>query len=301
MITVLTFSIIAAGLVFLAGRKDAARDPRLTVLLLILLSAFPLMLVMMPKIAVLPTAGGTAGVARFPWGMILSGIWAVGFSFALSRLALAAWILCLWRDRSVIVDCVDGVEIRELRGLRGPVAAGVFRPVIFFPETWREWSEARLQVVVEHELAHHRRRDPLSRLFVELACAVHWYHPLVRWMARRFMLQSEFACDAMVLGKGIDAKKYATVLCDFAENRSVSRLALSMAETSTLEARVSRMLKPASRFSSAALLTIGGLGLMAACSLSMIGQKAGNDTQVPAHEVELRLTADPFPGEDGPP
>jgi beta-lactamase regulating signal transducer with metallopeptidase domain len=211
MIPVIIFSIIAAGLVFLAGRKDAARDPRLTVLLLILLAVFPLMLLMMPKLAVLPAAGGTANAARFPWGMILSGIWAVGFLVALGRLAFAAWTLCRWRGRSVSVDRVGGVEIRELQGLLGPVAAGVFRPVIFFPETWREWSEAHRQVVLEHELAHHRRRDPLSRLFVELACAVHWYHPLVRWMARRFMLQSEFACDAMVLGKGVDAKKYAAV------------------------------------------------------------------------------------------
>jgi beta-lactamase regulating signal transducer with metallopeptidase domain len=301
MIPVLTFSIIAAGLVFLAGRKDAARDPRLTVLLLILLSVFPLMLVMMPKIAVLPAAGGTANAARFPSGMIVAVIWAAGFSIALSRLAFAAWTLRCWRDRSALVDRVAGVEIRELRGLQGPVAAGVFRPVIFFPSTWREWSEARRQLVLEHELAHHRRRDPLSRLFVELACALHWYHPLVRWMARRFILQCEFACDAMVLRKGVDAKKYATLLCDFAENRSASRLALSMAETSSLEARVRRMLKPASGFSSAALLTVGGLGLMAACLLSMIGQKVGNDIKVPAHEVELRLTADPFPGEDGAP
>lgn len=37
---------------------------------------------------------------------------------------------------------------------------------------------------------------------------------------------------------------------------------------------------------------------MAACSLSMIGQKVGNDARVPAKEVELHLTADPFPGED---
>jgi beta-lactamase regulating signal transducer with metallopeptidase domain len=297
MIPVLTFSIIAAGLVFLAGKRDAARDPRLTVLLMILLSVLPLMLAMMPKIAVLPATGGAANVARFPWVMILSGIWAVGFSVALNRLAFAVWILHRWIGRSVLVARVAGVEIRELQGLRGPVAAGILKPVIFVPVTWRNWSEARRQVVLEHELAHHRRRDPLSRLFVELACAVHWYHPLVRWMARRFTLQCEFACDAMVLGKGIDARNYATVLCDFAEDRSASPLALSMAETSSLEARVRRILMPASAFSGRALLAAGGLGLMAACSLSMVGQKVGNDIQVPAHEVELRLSANPFPGE----
>lgn len=76
-------------------------------------------------------------------------------------------------------------------------------------------------------------------------------------MARRFMLQCEFACDAIVLEKGIDAKNYANVLCDFAEERSTSRLALSIAETSSLEARVRRRLVPASGFSNKALLALG--------------------------------------------
>ncbi|MGL4401704.1 MAG: M56 family metallopeptidase [Luteolibacter sp.] len=301
MIAVVTFSIIAAGLVFLAGRKDTARDPRLTVSLLILLFTFPLMLVMMPKFAVLPATGGAANAARFPWGTILSVIWAVGFSVALSRVALAVRLLYGWKIRSVLVDRVSGVEIRELQGLLGPMAAGIFNPVIFVPVTWRDWSEVRRQVVLEHELAHHRRHDPLLRLSVEIACAVHWYHPLVHWMARRFTLQCEFACDAMVLGKGVDAKTYASVLCDFAEDHPASSLALSMAEMSSLEARVRRVLMPASVFNGRALLAVGGLGLMAACSLSMIRQKVGTDFQVPANEVELRLTADPFPGDAGAP
>ena len=298
MIHVLTFSIIAGCLVFLAGKKDSARDPRLTVLLLILLTAFPLLLGIMPKIAVLPAAEGTTNAGRFPWSMILIVVWATGCLVVLSRLAIAAWALCCWRDRSTLVDSTAGIEIRELEGLRGPVAAGILRPVILVPSIWQDWAEDLRQVVLEHELAHHRRRDPLSRLFVELACAVHWYNPLVRWMARRFRLQCEFACDAIVLAKGVDANHYARVLCSFAEERSTSSLALSMAETSSLEARVKRMLVPTGGFSAKALLALGGLGLMAACSLSMIGQKVVTDARVPAQEAELRLTANPFPGED---
>jgi beta-lactamase regulating signal transducer with metallopeptidase domain len=176
-------------------------------------------------------------------------------------------------------------------------AAGVWKPVVFVPASWCEWPEESRRVVLEHELAHHLRRDPLWRLLVELACAVHWYHPLVRWMARRFIMQCEYACDAMVLGKGIDAKVYARVLCDFAEERPHSPLALSMAETSSLESRVSRMLKPARCLSWKTLMLLGGVGLVSACMISMVGRKAGIDAPVPAVETRLRLKKDPFPGE----
>lgn len=297
MIPAITFSILAAGLVFLAGRKDAARDPRLTVLLLVLSAAFPLMLGMMPKIEILPATEGVGTEAGFPWGKVLLEIWALGFIVSISRLALAAMVLRSWRNRSVIVDRVAAVEIRELPDLRGPVAAGVFKPVVFVPSSWREWPEESRRAVLEHEMAHHRRRDPLWRLLVELACAVHWYHPLVRWMARRFIMQCEYACDAMVLSEGIDAKTYTTVLCDFAEEPSFSPLALSMAESSSLESRVMRMLKPAGTVGTTMLLALGALGLAAAFSLSMIGRQTKNDAPVPTEEVRLRLTADPFPGE----
>lgn len=297
MNAVITFSIVAAGLVFLAGRKDAARDPRLTVLLLVLSAAFPLMLWVMPKLAVLPVAGGTAVAAGLPWGEVLLVVWALGFTLATARLAFAAVVLQRWRNHSVIVEHRGGVEIRELTGLQGPVAAGVFRPVVFVPSTWREWSEQSRRVVLEHELAHHRRRDPLWRLLVELACAVHWYQPLVRWMARRFILQCEYACDAMVLRDGVDAKTYAGVLCDFAEKRPFSPLALPMAETSSLESRVRQLLKPTGTLGAPALLALCGVGLIAACSLSIIDWERSTTAPVPSGEVRLRLTADPFPGE----
>jgi beta-lactamase regulating signal transducer with metallopeptidase domain len=267
------------------------------VLLLVLSVAFPLMLAWMPKIGVLPAAAGVAGIAGFSWENVLLVVWAAGFVVATGRLARAALVLRRWRKRSVEVGRVRGVVVCELQELRGPVAAGAWKPVVFVPASWREWPVESRRVVLEHELAHHLRRDPLWRLLVELACAVHWYHPLIRWMARRFIMQCEYACDAMVLGKGIDAKAYARTLCDFAEEHPHSPLALSMAETSSLESRVSRMLKPAQCLSWKTLILLGGVGLVSACMISMVGRKAGMDAPVPAVETRLRLTADPFPGE----
>lgn len=288
MIASLAFSLVAAGLVLLAGRKDAARDPRLTLFLLILMALIPVMAAFVPKVAVLP-AVATEG---FAWGKWLSGIWAVGILFFLTRLALAAHGLGKWRKRSAKVGEIDGVQIREVAGLRGPVAAGVVQKVIFVPETWGAWNEADREIVQRHELSHHRRRDPLWRLCAEIARAAMWWHPLAHWMAARFNLQCEYACDEAVVRGGTDAKTYASLLCCIAEKQSYAPLALAMASPSSLQRRVARMLRPSPRFGALAFAAFAILGTAAACALSVVGAKA-----IPASEVRLRLTADPFPGE----
>lgn len=288
MIASLAFSLVAAGLILLAGRKDAARDPRLTLFLLILMALIPVMGAFVPKVAVLPVAAAEG----FAWGKWISVIWAVGFVFFLARLALAARGLGMWRKRSAKVGEIKGVEIREVCSLRGPVAAGVWRKVIFVPETWGAWNEADREIVLRHELSHHRRLDPLWRLCAEIARAAMWWNPLAHWMAGRFNLQCEYACDEAVVREGTDAKTYASLLCGIAEKQSHAPLALAMANPSSLQRRVARMLRPSPGFGMLAFVSFAIIGTATACALSVVGAKA-----IPAAEVRLRLTADPFPGE----
>ena len=290
MIASLAFSLVAAGLVLLAGRRDAARDPRLTLFLLVLMSLIPVMAAFVPKVAVLP-AVAAEGLA---WGKWISGIWALGFVFFLTRLVLAAHGLGMWRNRAVEIGEIKGVEIREVTGLRGPVAAGVWRKVIFVPETWSAWNEADREIVLRHELSHHRRRDPLWRLCVEIARAAMWWHPLTHWMAARFNLQCEYACDEAVVREGTDAKVYASLLCGIAEKQSHAPLALAMANPSSLHRRVSRMLRPSPRFGALTFSVLATIGVATACALSVVGAKVPAISET---EVWLRLTADPFPGE----
>lgn len=295
MIALLAFPFIAALLVFTAGRKDAARDPRLTLSLLALLAASPLMAMWMPKIAILPPPAAAQGGEHFPWMGILLSVWATGFLFSSARLALAAIGLRKWRQRGIEIGDAEGIPILALEDLRSPVAAGIFRPVIFVPAGWDEMPGKDREMILAHEIAHHRRRDPLRRLCAELVCAIHWYHPLVRWMAARFALQCEYACDADVLRKGADAKAYARLLCDLAGPRQAPTLAMAMAESSSLERRVGRMMRSGCAYGTMAIYLSGGLGLIAALGLSMLGGKAG---EIPsAAEVQIRFTADPFPGE----
>ena len=299
----LIFSGLAAVTVWLAGRRDAARDPRLTTVCLALVVVFPLLGAWLPKVPLLPAAalGGGIGPAGFVWQKLLWVVWACGFGMALLRLLLALREIARWRARSECVAAVDGVEIRMLAGLRGPVAAGVWRKVVFVPATWHEWSASARRMVLDHELSHHRRHDPLWRWVAELACALNWFNPAVAWMARRLAVQCEYACDAVVLRGGAQASAYARLLCDCAEARAARGPLLAMAGCSALECRVRRLVRPAGPASVWLVACFIALTLAAAATLALLGPAPPASLtpreEFTPQEVATRWSANPFPGE----
>lgn len=293
MIAILLFSGIAALLVCLAGLRDPAKDPRLSLLVLWLLVIYPLT-IFLPKVALLPVVSEVELNAGAHWRNWILGVWLAGFLIALVRMVLACKGLSNWWKRSVPIGREGEVEIRRLSGLKSPMAAGVVRPVVFVPECWEVWSDEIRRMVLKHELAHHRRRDPLWRWIGQIACAIHGCNPLVIWISRRFTLQSEYACDAMVLNDGTCPGDYARLLCDLAEDVPPHRVGLAMAAASTLEVRVRRMMHPQGNQGSAWGFVLVVIAVTCAGGLAILGPKSVTNG---AGEVELRWSANPFPGE----
>lgn len=298
MFAALAFTFVAALLVQQAGKRDSARDPRLTIGLLVLTILLPALVWCLPKIELLPP--GDCSVdnrASFSWVKLVFAIWAVGFAWRMIRLSGAVLTLRGWMHGSREIVRVNDVSIRVCDKLTSPVAVGILRKAVLVPAAWSEWPAETRKIVLDHELAHHERRDPLWRFLSAVACAVHWYQPMVGWMAKRFVMQSEFACDAKVLHGGVSPKSYAKVLCDVAAHVSPSPLAAAMAESNSLESRVRRMMAAVpSAKPSLSLAVFGLLGLLAACSFAMIARKPVAVKTVPREEVEIRLSANPFPG-----
>jgi beta-lactamase regulating signal transducer with metallopeptidase domain len=293
---VIGFSMAAAAMVWLAGRKDAARDPRLTLWVLMLLGAFPA-LTLLPKVTVPGfTAGNTAWVAWLGWA------WAAGTVLFSLRLAVALYQLMRWRKRSVPV--IGGrfahhkPEVRMLDGLACPVAAGVFRPLILVPPSWHRWSGELRETVVAHESAHHARRDPLWRAIAAITSTLHWFNPLVWWMASRLADQCEYACDERVLNEGLSPDRYANALCDVATELRAPATTLAMASHQGLEARVRRMLAPPPGRASWGVACLGFLALLSAVAFAVLEQAPVD--WIPAADIEdarTRLGADPFPAD----
>ncbi len=128
-----------------------------------------------------------------------------------------------------------------------PFTSGLFRPIIVLPASAEDWTVERRRSVLVHELAHVRRRDLLTNAAVQLACAVYWFHPLVRLAARRVRIEAERSCDALVVAAGTRASDYASDLLEIARtmrSSATATVALAVARRSDFEGRLLAILAP---------------------------------------------------------
>jgi bla regulator protein blaR1 len=100
-----------------------------------------------------------------------------------------------------------------------PGVFGIFRPVLLLPEGMLErLSDAQLDAIVAHELAHAGWRDNMVaavHMFIE---ALFWFHPMIWWLGAKLVQERERACDEEVLRLGKDPQAYAEgilKICEF--------------------------------------------------------------------------------------
>ena len=136
----------------------------------------------------------TAGVGL---GRLALGLWGVGRLRRQGRPVSDPSLLRLLGELRGAAGVRRGVALRELPELPTPATAGWLRPVVFLPDDWPTWDDSERRAVLAHELAHVRRGDYATALAARVALALHAYHPLVRWLCSRLLLQQELAADAL--------------------------------------------------------------------------------------------------------
>lgn len=127
-----------------------------------------------------------------------------------------------------------------------PLVWGAWRSRLMLPLAIKDWSDDQLKSVLLHELAHIQRRDTLSQLLSQTACAVYWFNPLVWVAAWRLHVERERACDDLVLANGVTASTYAEHLLNVATRLTSppwnQACGLAMARRSSLEGRLKAVL-----------------------------------------------------------
>jgi beta-lactamase regulating signal transducer with metallopeptidase domain/predicted nucleic acid-binding Zn-ribbon protein len=181
-----------------------------------------------------------------------------------------------------------------------PMAGGLWRPVIFLPESARSWSADRRDIVLAHELVHTAGRDPLRHIAARLAVALYWFHPLAWLAARQASLAREQACDAAVLALGTRPSDYARILLDFAATlrpAPTPLAAMPMVERSLLEKRLMAILTDDLRPAARRRLLVPAL-LVPVLTLALASaQPAAHPPSAPAPAVEApEPGARPVPG-----
>lgn len=183
----------------------------------------------------------------------------------------------------------DSAAARHLVWMASVVAM-LFVPALsaLLPQ-WRVLPEEQLRSVLLHELAHIRRRDALAQLLAQIACAMHWFNPLV-WFAWRLHVERERACDDLVLQSGVRASAYAEHLLNVATKLSSSRwtqaCGLAMARSSSLHGRLAAVLSEKRNRRSVSTSVVAVCVLLAATILIPVAMVGAVDEDQPGQTAK---------------
>jgi TonB family protein len=165
-----------------------------------------------------------------PLTLALLGIWALGCAaIAGASVARVFDVRALLRASlpypSALPVVGDGPDVRTSHALVEPALVGILRPVLLLPQDLTEHlTRAQVGAVIEHELAHWRRRDNFTAAVHMLVEAVFWFHPLVWWIGARLVEERERACDEAVVRAGHDGRTYAEAILNVCQRYVASTL-----------------------------------------------------------------------------
>ncbi len=231
------------------------------------------------------------GSPSLQWvAVIAAGVWGLGAAVLFLRLALGhRWARRLARGPGAVRATGRGGGWAGARTHRPfvpvmmhaeapvPFVQGVLRSTVVVPAAAIHWSPRRVRTVLEHELAHARRKDGLWTLIGQIATRLFWPNPFAWCLLRVARLDAERAADAAVVRSGLSARRYVDELLDLVEESPGARAGLlepaaaAMSRASELESRVRALLDPAGGIGEAGFRRVAlwtGLALITTTVLS---------------------------------
>jgi beta-lactamase regulating signal transducer with metallopeptidase domain len=143
-------------------------------------------------------------ITRLDASPFIVGLWALGFAFSLSALALGQHRflrrLGAWRS-------ANGVHVAETDSA-GPAVVGVIVPRIVVPADFEaRYTPAERELVLEHERAHIRSGDVQVNALAALLQCVFWFNPLAYMARAALRIDQELACDERVMQRHGSARR----------------------------------------------------------------------------------------------
>ncbi len=211
-------------------------------------------------------------------------LWALGAGLLSLRFASGlAWVRNLrqrevlpyfeaWQRRLDRLSRALGLErrvlLRVIRGIESPLAAGIWRPVIFLPASIATGMPPDLvEALLAHELAHILRHDYLMNLVQSSIEVLLFYHPAVWWISGRIRIEREQICDELAAGALGEPRRLALALQELDLLQLATPHLAQGAHGGNLMTRIRRIIHPEPRpLAWKALASI--LGLTVACVAS---------------------------------
>ena len=157
------------------------------------------------------------------------------------------------------------VRLSVCQSISSPMLVGFFRPAILLPPV--NIADGELSLILKHELIHFQRRDIWYKALILAATALHWFNPVVYFMAKAAAVQCEISCDALVL-QGADfqqRKQYGETIIGVVRNGAKLRTALSTnfyGGKKGMKTRISSIMDTKQKKAGVAVLCVVLVGIM---------------------------------------
>lgn len=141
------------------------------------------------------------------------------------------------------------------------MAYGIFHRRIVLPEI--EYSEEEIDIILHHELIHHKHHDLLWKAIFMMVHITYWFHPGMKDLIRQLDQWGEAYCDRTASYYIESMKTYFNVIIDIAtEEKECNTYCMGLCENSELLVlRMKRMQsylnkKPLKRITAVSLMLI---------------------------------------------
>lgn len=143
------------------------------------------------------------------------------------------------------------IPIYACDDFKTPCIFGVLKPKIYIPKYKYSTDDYKyLSHIFLHELIHYKRKDLIYNFLGTIAILIHWFNPMIWFIAKRMKLQREYACDTYVLeilGKE-ESIEYGMTLINFSEFISSSRKVPQLAVFFETKNQIRRRIKMIKNF-----------------------------------------------------
>jgi TonB family protein len=158
---------------------------------------------------------------------------------------------------------------------QAPITFGAWKPVVILPQALvAALPLSEIRVILGHELAHNRRRDPWMAWLQVVISAIWWFNPVYWLLSHSIRGVREDCCDDMVLASGIASREaYCQTLLNAAraalENKAATRAAFAyLGKSLPLRRRLKRIMS--ARFIRAPKLALAGMLMIIALALVLL-------------------------------
>ena len=122
------------------------------------------------------------------------------------------------------------IQILKSDQISIPLTMGMMPKKIYVPSLWDQWSEQCRKMIIQHELAHIKRKDGIVQFLQIIVQAFYFFHPLAWQLSKKMNDFREMACDEISIENNAGLSiEYSRALVEIAENMVQTRLGISSA------------------------------------------------------------------------